>query len=160
MTKRKKLILITLLIVILIGAPLLIVSQTNKKSNQIIQRHNNETKKILKESLEWKNLSFYRRSTNVAKKCNNKVISKCDNLYKISERKDENWNIYNIFSSFVNEKTWLKITNLVIDNDTTINEHWKYIENVIKKINDNELNSFETITWEWNLWIKWFFIEW
>ena len=76
MTKRIKFILTTLLIVVLIGTTILIVSQTNKKSNRIIQRHNNETKKILKESLEWKNLSFYRRSTNVAKKCNNKVISK------------------------------------------------------------------------------------
>lgn len=159
MTKRKKFILITLLIVILIGATLLIVSQTNKKSNRIIQRHNNETKKILKESLEWKNLSFYRRSTNVAKKCNNKVISKCDSLYKISERKDENWNIYNIFSSFENEKTWLKITNLVIDRDTTNNEHWKYIENIIKKVNDSEWDSFEIIVWEWYWRIKWFFIE-
>ncbi len=160
MTREKKPILITLLITILIIATLLIVSQTNKKSNLIIQRHNNETKALLKKSLEWKNLSFYRRSTNVAKNCDNKIISKCDSLYKISERKDENWNIYNIFSLYANERTWLKLTNLVIDNDTTIKEHWEYIENVIKKINNNELDSFETIIWEWSLWIKWFFIGW
>lgn len=85
------------------------------------------------------------------------MIKDCNTLYKISERKDKN--IYNLFALFINGKSWLKLANSIIDKDTTIKEYWKYIENIMKKLNNNKWDSFEILVWEWYEWIWWFFLE-